>query len=513
MRPNKEIIYYSLLVCQQRFGGYTGKDFADIGRNLGFDNKTIRRNVEKWTKTDSRFAELKYIGQHSISITLEDIARLNQNLKENINCTKQDLINEINDARLKRGDVPVPPPTLYHLIENLTKALIDGAPKELHWLVSQGIKVSGNYNLVDARTTLSKTFLYTNLKTFGGIDIDNIALRLQDTQKWFHETYQNIDPFKWFFRIRYRSKIIRNHLSKINADESLSDQARLIFEEQVNFIVQLKDILIDELIHREGRIQRDINANRQKTENRIRKEWIEKYCEIAEKVVICPNEENRSTLKEHIDDRYESEKAELELMKKHLINYENIYMLLEKITDKFSDDEIISHHATAQTLLDLCRGKRNWTNLIEDEKKLLTSNQIIHNEMHCVKAVFTKKLIHYIKKGKISIVHSFKYQDIGKIIESIELSDSDCVVSREGIEKLIEGTYPINLDFERVQIPSLDNENDDFDNISHNKIPFQQVQNQVSELIADHNPEWFQSHQEIFKKMTDGMFEINLFLY
>ena len=54
----------------------------------------------------------------------------------------------------------------------------------------------------------------------------------------------------------------------------------------------------------------------------------------------------------------------------------------------------------------------------------------------------------------------------------------------------------------------MDNENDDFDDISPNKIPFQQVQNQVSELVADHNPEWFQSHQEIFKKMTDGMFEM-----
>jgi hypothetical protein len=26
--------------------------------------------------------------------------------------------------------------------------------------------------------------------------------------------------------------------------------------------------------------------------------------------------------------------------------------------------------------------------------------------------------------------------------------------------------------------------------------------------VADHNPEWFQNHQEIFKKMTDGMFEM-----
>jgi hypothetical protein len=34
---------------------------------------------------------------------------------------------------------------------------------------------------------------------------------------------------------------------------------------------------------KEGRIQSDINANRQKTENRIREEWIDKYCEIAEK--------------------------------------------------------------------------------------------------------------------------------------------------------------------------------------------------------------------------------------
>jgi hypothetical protein len=41
MRPNKEKIYDYLFVCQQRFGGYTGKDLADIGKNLGFDIKTI----------------------------------------------------------------------------------------------------------------------------------------------------------------------------------------------------------------------------------------------------------------------------------------------------------------------------------------------------------------------------------------------------------------------------------------------------------------------------------------
>ncbi len=63
-----------------------------------------------------------------------------------------------------------------------------------------------------------------------------------------------------------------------------------------------------------------------------------------------------------------------------------------------------------------------------------------------MKAVLTKKLISYIRKGKITLVHSFKYQDISKIIESVELSDSDWNVTREDIEKLIEGTYPMDLE-------------------------------------------------------------------
>lgn len=55
-------------------------------------------------------------------------------------------------------------------------------------------------------------------------------------------------------------------------------------------------------------------------------------------------------------------------------------------------------------------------------------------------------LVRYIKKGKITLARSFKYQDISKIIESVDLSDTDRIVTKEEIEKLIEGTYPINLE-------------------------------------------------------------------
>ncbi len=511
MRLNKEEIYNYLLACQKQFGGYTGKDIEEISHHSGFDRRTVKRSVEEWSRTDTRFAELKYISQHSISVTLEDIAILNQHLKENITIRKQHIIREINENRIKKGDFPIPKTTFYLLINKQIKELTNGAPEEMHWLITQGIKVSDMYNLADARTTLSDTFIYSGLKIFGGIDIDGIALRIQETQKWFQKTYPNVDPFKWFFRIRPRSKVIRNHLSKIHADESLSNQARLIFEAQADFIVRLNDILIDELIHREGWIQRSVDANRQKTENRIRTEWINKYYETANKVIINPNEDNLSTLKSLVDRGMpESEEAELELLGKHRMKYEHIYRHLEEITNNFSEDKITPHCATAQLLLDLCSGRRRWTVLTKEEKKKLITNSILQNTEQFLKAVLTKKLISYIRKGKITLAHSFKYQDISKIIESVELSDADWIITREDIEKLIEGTYQINLETnisDTSQVSYLD-EDIESDYQSYNKIPFQQVQNQVAGIVADHNPAWFQSHQEIFEKMTDSMFEM-----
>jgi ActR/RegA family two-component response regulator len=47
MRRIKEKIYDHLYACQQQFGGYTGKDIEEIARYLGFDRKTIKRDLEK----------------------------------------------------------------------------------------------------------------------------------------------------------------------------------------------------------------------------------------------------------------------------------------------------------------------------------------------------------------------------------------------------------------------------------------------------------------------------------
>ncbi|MCK4731220.1 MAG: hypothetical protein KAT65_02070 [Methanophagales archaeon] len=156
MRPNKNKIYNHLITCQQRFGGYTEKDLDVIARKLGFDRRTIKRNVEKWSNTDPYFAELEYIAS---IITLEDIAIINQHLKEKITSKKQDIILEINDARVKQGYATIPQSTLYRIINNLMAALTNGAPQELHWLAIQGIEVSDTYNLANVRASLSDVFI------------------------------------------------------------------------------------------------------------------------------------------------------------------------------------------------------------------------------------------------------------------------------------------------------------------------------------------------------------------
>lgn len=429
MRISKNHVLDFLIRCQIEKGGYKGSDVAKPAKSIPVSPIALRKRINYWTSTDPAFKQLRYLGKHIIPLTIDDFILITQRLKEKPLGRISDILQEINDNRQKQRKNSIPQSTFYRFINNQKESLTGDVPRELQWLVLYGIKVVDTCNLANARASLSTVFTYTDLKTFGGIDIDAIASRLHGAQKWFQQTYPGVDLFEWFPRIRPRSKVIRNHLSRIKAGESLSDQALLIFEAQVDFIVRLKDILIDELIHRMGRIQQAMDGNRQRIENRIRAQWINKYCDIGDKVSVNPNEENLAKLKELIDrGKNESEEAELELMKQHQSDYEKIYEHIKKLTNNFSDDEIIPHHAPARVLLDLCRGERKWVFLTEKERKKLTKNRLIQNlrePERCLKAVLTKKQISYIRKGKITPANSFKYQDIGKVIESVELSDGD----------------------------------------------------------------------------------------
>ncbi len=75
---------------------------------------------------------------------------------------------------------------------------------------------------------------------------------------------------------------------------------------------------------------------------------------------------------------------------------------------------------------------------------------------------------------------------------------------------MIEGTYPIDLETNISDISQVSNPDvgADSEYQPRNKIPFQQVQDQVLKIVTDHNSAWFQDHKKVFDRMTDRMFEM-----
>jgi len=207
MRISKTKVLDFLMTCQINRGGYSGNDIAKLAKNIPVSSQALRKRINYWTSTDPAFNQLTYQGQRTISITLDDFILIDQQLKEKPLGRMSDILREINDNRQEQGKEPIPQSTFYRFV-NIRKESL-AAPQELQWLILFGINVVDTYNLANARASLSTVFTYTDLKTFGGIDIDGIASRLQEAQKWFPQTYPGVHPFEWFPRIRSRIEYAR----------------------------------------------------------------------------------------------------------------------------------------------------------------------------------------------------------------------------------------------------------------------------------------------------------------
>jgi hypothetical protein len=290
---------------------------------------------------------------------------------------------------------------------------------------------------------------------------------------------------------------------------SLPIQARLIFEAQVAFLVDCKDLLIEELIHKGGRIQQKMNESRKKVENEILKKWIEKYSVIGWCVVKNRNEDNLGKLKEILENRKSfANEVEGFLIKRHRKGFDLIYDCLNMLTNHFSDNEIIPHDLVAELILDLCRGNRLWQFICEDECLKISQNKALITELRLpnpplAKAVLAKKLLNYLQNGKLTIPGSFKFQNFGELIKSVDLTDKDEIVTKENLEMLINGDCPVETPPEITQPCPFGEEKE-----NEEKIPLQEVLEEVSKLVVRHNPMWFENHREVSKRVSECMFSM-----
>jgi hypothetical protein len=124
--------------------------------------------------------------------------------------------------------------------------------------------------------------------------------------------------------------------------------------------------------------------------------------------------------------------------------------------------------------------------------------------------LITDCIIDYIKCGKITFVHSYKFQDIGLLIKSTTLEDFERTIEQETLTQLQIGTFPLDTSsLTKTTLNQTEINNDDFEDSSlSDKIPFQDVISYVSRIVSEHNPGRFNEQMKIFKEECDNMFSI-----
>ncbi|CEG11236.1 hypothetical protein MSIBF_A1320020 [groundwater metagenome] len=243
----KSVVYRHLKKCHDDIGGYTGTDIVKLAQQLNVDRTTLSRSIEKWSEKDIRFSDIKYLGKRYIQITLDEILKIEHSLEDNPMMVKKYLLESTNANRIHNDMLPLLKTTFYEFVDKYFNSILNVDNIQYIWLKIKGVTPSKKYSIEEAKNSLNMIFNFDGLKGYGGVDLENIATRLQQAKEWFNEYYSGVDPFNFYEKIKGRVKCLQRHLTSIKADESQLIQVRLIFEIQVAFIVNCQDFLIDRL--------------------------------------------------------------------------------------------------------------------------------------------------------------------------------------------------------------------------------------------------------------------------
>ena len=102
MRISKTKVLDFLMRCQIERGGYTGNDIAKLAKNIPLSPQALRKRINYRTSTDQTFNQLTYLGQRTISITLDDFILIDQRLKAGYRNTAPRCSPAVQDSKSRR---------------------------------------------------------------------------------------------------------------------------------------------------------------------------------------------------------------------------------------------------------------------------------------------------------------------------------------------------------------------------------------------------------------------------
>ncbi|MDI6884794.1 MAG: hypothetical protein QMD22_00300, partial [archaeon] len=508
---------------QMESGGYYGTDVTKLSKELGVTPRGLRKQISEWKKSIKEFRDLRYLGKRPPSVTLNEFIEIEARMHSNPIEVKSRVLEDIRADRLSKGLQNLPSSTFYRAMKqtDLYQFLSEA---KYSWFKVRGIEIPNDYSVYDERNTLSTLFTFSNLKAYGGADLQEIFNRLTNTKRYI-EKY-GIRPAEFYPWILIRGSYLRSLLSSIPPHQQEEIQARIIFETQLAYVVECTDLFVNEIIHRKGRIQQSMNARRQKVENQMRKEELESIRNKNRDMIIAHKPDMDTIHKIAYPEIDEKIRARFELLRANKNTYEFIIELLQEFT-KDGLNEFHFHLDEGKRFFDLACGKTDWkcgapphdpaspvrAYWSDKDKRAMVRNPDIIRAIDLgnedvARIIAIDRIIEYIKQGKITITGSYNFQDLGKRIKEVQLCENEGFLTDKIVEQLIRGEFSVNFWslLEVTKYSKMDEKDEDSIPRSWNNLS--EVLRCVSKYVRENTLGWFDEHVNLFREQTDGMFSI-----
>jgi len=197
---------------QETEGGYTGNDLTVFAEQLGVTTRGLRKRISNWINNDKEFKPLIYLGKEKPSITLSEFLEIEYKFIENPIQVKKGIFDEIQTKRDLENLEPLSKSTYYRIVDQTLLSQYS-YEKEYQWFESQKITIPVDYSLEKNRDSLSTLFIFSDLKTYGGADLNAICERLIKSKEWF--SMYDVKADRFYPQILTRNRFLKNILTSI----------------------------------------------------------------------------------------------------------------------------------------------------------------------------------------------------------------------------------------------------------------------------------------------------------
>ncbi len=398
MKIDRDYVLEHLRKLKEQYGGYFGTDLSNLADELKVTLFGLRKMLGKWLKFDPAFASLRYLGKHRPNINRNETKEIENRRDQKPLEIKKHILDDLNKQRNSAGIPGIAKRTFYRAAKQTD------VESSFPWFVRKNIKLPSTYSVGEARDSLSTVFTFSDLKTHGGPDIQAIYDRWMLARKYF--SVYEVEPIIFYPELLQRERQLRSLLSSIPPDRQEAIQARLTFEIQAAFLVECLDVLLEEIIHRRGRIQQSMNASRQKVENTLRKNALESV-RVAMKEMIQSSSPDMKKLYFLSETVPEGIQARMVLLRRHKKSYDLILNMIQNLVTTLGEN-VMFHTHEGVNFYKLAASETSWKYLDEISKKRLARDPylttVIEDDNEDIaKYLAIDRLVEYIRHGKITL--------------------------------------------------------------------------------------------------------------